>query len=272
MKIDYHIHTNCSDGVYSILEILNLIQKNDIQQFSITDHDSIESISILSKLLPASSAFIPGMEITCAEYTLKDFPYPFSIHLLGYHFDSHNPYLIAALESRKKRVENTFCNLLKEISLVVHQSLSLQDIPISCGIVMQLCDIQEYVRLSFPEYYEQLVPMIHSYAVPLSDSNISIKEGIDLIHNAGGKAVWAHPYHIYHRFQKRIIELCDVEIILKELLSLGLDGIEANYLDFSMEQRNCLQKLAHTHHLLITSGSDFHGSIRRSRMGVDELK
>ncbi len=269
MKIDYHIHTNYSDGIYSIPDILSIIQKNDIRYFSITDHDNIESVFALTQLRPDFSTYLPGVEITCAEYALNGISYPFSIHLLGYEFDPKNSNLISALDVRRKRVDNTFLNLLKEISSVVHNDILLQNIPISCGVVLQLCDIQTYIEEHFPAHCEKVIPIIRNYAPLLSQSNIGVQEAIEIIHNAGGKAVWAHPFHIYSHFKKVNISLLETETILKELISLGIDGIEANYLDFSPSQRNTLKNLAISNDLFYTGGSDFHGSKNRDCIGIE---
>lgn len=269
MKVDYHIHTNYSDGIYSIPEILSLIRKNDIHYFSITDHDNIESVTKLTQLQLDFSTYISGVEITCAEYTLDNISSPFSIHILGYDFDPLNPELISVLETRKQRVENTFHNLLNEISLIIQKNILLADIPISCGVVLQLCDIQNYITEIFPIYSDKVCPLINDYAFHLSNSNISIKEAIDAIHSAGGKAVWAHPYHVYNHFKKKTITLSEVEYILIELMNLDIDGIEANYLDFLPKQRDTLKALAIRNHLLYTSGSDYHGSLGRNCIGIE---
>ena len=269
MNIDYHIHTNYSDGISSISDILSLIQKNKIHYFSVTDHDNIESVSELTQLQFDFSTYISGVEITCAEYTLNDISTPFSIHLLGYGFDPLNPDLISILETRKKRVENTFYNLLNEISCIVQKNILLTDIPISCGVVLQLCDVQNYITSLFPIYSDKVRTLINDYAFHLSNSNISIEEAIDAIHHAGGKAVWAHPYHVYHQFRKKTITLSEVKYILNELMVFGIDGIEANYLDFFPKQRDTLKELAIRNHLLYTGGSDYHGFPGRDDMGIE---
>ena len=106
ITLDYHIHSNFSDGTLCINHILDLIRANNIQKFSITDHDNIESIPEVFRLLPDVSSYIPGIEFTCSQHQLMGFSFPFSIHLLGYNFDYKNKALNLALEERKKRVDS----------------------------------------------------------------------------------------------------------------------------------------------------------------------
>ena len=269
MKIDYHIHTKYSDGICSVEDIVNLISKNQIQYFSITDHDTLGADSEINNWNLNNSVFVTGIEFTCAEQTINQLSYPFSIHLLGYGLDCENKELKDALAERKKRVNSTFLSLLKALHPYVQHEIFMEEIPISCGIVMQLCDIHNYIKANFPLHYEQTAAIIDSYAMPLSRENISIKDAISLIHNAGGKAVWAHPFHIYRNFQKNEISLKEVEYVLHELLKLNIDGIEANYLDFSYNQRNKLLELAHKNNIFSTGGSDYHGSHGRNSIGID---
>ena len=81
--------------------------------------------------------------------------------------------------------------------------------------------------------------------------------------------MWAHPFCTYRRFHK--IRMSREEIIdaLPEMKETGLDGLEADYLDFTEEERGWLRDIASRNGLITTAGSDFHGSPGRSRMGVD---
>ncbi|MBR5598158.1 MAG: PHP domain-containing protein [Lachnospiraceae bacterium] len=269
ITLDYHIHSNFSDGTLCISNILDLIRTNNIQKFSITDHDNIESIPEVFRLLPDVSSYIPGIEFTCSEHQLMGFPFPFSIHLLGYNFDYKNKALNLALKERTARVDSVFSSLLADISLLTNKQITLQEIPISCGVVMQLCDIEAFVQNNFPQYYKQSLPLISSYATPLSEANINITDAINLIHNAGGIAVWAHPFFVYHNFQKKEISFSEVNTILSMLMEHNIDGIEANYFDFSILQQQQLKNLALEKQLIYTCGSDFHGSSHRNHMGID---
>ena len=63
--MDLHIHTDFSDGSWSKETLLDEINQKDISIFSITDHDSIESVKLMeTKELKSGQIFIPGVEIS----------------------------------------------------------------------------------------------------------------------------------------------------------------------------------------------------------------
>src|SRR5205085_7695131 len=77
-----------------------------------------------------------------------------------------------------------------------------------------------------------------------------------LIHAAGGVAVLAHPY------QLKLATLEEAERLIVELAALGLDGIEALYSRHRQEERDAYAQMARRHGLLVTGGSDYHGTYK----------
>jgi PAS domain S-box-containing protein len=82
---------------------------------------------------------------------------------------------------------------------------------------------------------------------------LEVGEAIALIHRAGGRAFWAHPL----MFESDLEQL---DAMIGELKSNGLDGIEAIYASFSEIEQVSLRSLAQKHDLLVCAGTDFHGS------------
>ncbi|OUP50400.1 PHP domain-containing protein [Lachnoclostridium sp. An181] len=271
MKIDYHIHTLCSDGIFTVEEVLNFIQNQGIQSFSITDHDTVSGTKTAKNFAAEHKDplhFISGIEITCREISIPNVSTPFSIHLLGYGFDENNEKLLKRLAERATMSRHVFETLAGELSSLGYNT-KIEDIPISCGNVLQLCDVSSYIQKIYAPKDETPFALIDSYASPLSSVNITPKEGITLIHGAGGMAVWAHPFCVYHHFQKVQISRQDIDTILSYLTSIGLDGLEADYLAFSETDRQWLRALAARFGCFYTAGSDFHGANGRDIMGVD---
>ena len=54
MKIDLHIHTNYSDGIFSPEEIVAIALKRKVPKIAITDHDCVNGI-VVAKNLRANS-------------------------------------------------------------------------------------------------------------------------------------------------------------------------------------------------------------------------
>ncbi len=84
---------------------------------------------------------------------------------------------------------------------------------------------------------------------------ITLEEGIKLIHNSKGLAVLAHP---------ATLKLDDEELESKllQFKSLGLDGMECYYSQYSLEQIDKYIAMAFKAGLSVTGGSDFHGATK----------
>ena len=95
-KYDLHIHSQFSDGDYSVEEIVSKVRECGIDIFSITDHDNIESIKAMKNVDKRGLVYIPGVEISCEKDDYK-------MHILGYNIDANNTKLIQLLQNMKLR-------------------------------------------------------------------------------------------------------------------------------------------------------------------------
>jgi predicted metal-dependent phosphoesterase TrpH len=77
----------------------------------------------------------------------------------------------------------------------------------------------------------------------------TVEEAIEVIHAAGGLAVWAHPYW----------DVDQAEHALRGFAAQGLDGVEAFYVTHSEEQTRHLHAIARELGLITTGSTDFHG-------------
>jgi hypothetical protein len=80
----------------------------------------------------------------------------------------------------------------------------------------------------------------------------TVAQAIEVVHAAGGLAVWAHPYW----------DLADdaaVRATLERFAAAGLDGVEVFYITHDERQTRLLHRAARDHGLLTTGSSDFHG-------------
>ena len=83
-----------------------------------------------------------------------------------------------------------------------------------------------------------------------SGFRLSVQEAIKLIHSAGGVAVLAHPYMLHN------------DALIAEFAGYGLEGIEVHYPEHSQAMVNFYLDLAKKLNLLVTGGTDFHGSAK----------
>ena len=101
-KIDLHMHTDISDGTDTPQEILPHVREAGIRLFSVTDHDSIKSSTVIPALLREGDPFfLPGVEFSCRD---EDGKY----HILGYGYDP-------ASESMRSVVEKGHRNRMNKV-------------------------------------------------------------------------------------------------------------------------------------------------------------
>lgn len=236
MKVDYHLHTNCSDGTLSVSELVSLASQMQLTHIAICDHDTLDGQAIAKKLVPETIHVTTGIEITVREEIIPGYSTPCSIHLLGYHIHEQDCVLQTLLKERKQRVNDVFDQLFYDVR-GAGLSLTRSPIPRSCANVLQLSDIVQHVFAQVPSIDHQWIQHIEQYAETLSAANIGLQEGIDAIHHAGGIAIWAHPFHIYQKFQKCCLLPHNIEAMKASLIAAGIDGLEALYYDFDETQQ-----------------------------------
>jgi len=98
----------------------------------------------------------------------------------------------------------------------------------------------------FPPY---LVPGAQAY---VARSRPTVAQAIEVIHAAGGVAVWAHPFWDVEAPEEALATLA-------EFAGAGLDGVECFYVTHSAEQTRLLHEFAASRGLLTTGSTDFHG-------------
>ncbi|MDR1621722.1 MAG: PHP domain-containing protein, partial [Synergistaceae bacterium] len=111
LKIDLHLHSDCSDGVLSPDELVRELRAKRVSAASLTDHDTIDGVkSFLTRCRRASIKGVAGVELSAAHDGV--------LHILGYRFDVENEALRSALEQNRKarNLRNVrICEKLREL-------------------------------------------------------------------------------------------------------------------------------------------------------------
>ncbi len=112
MKIDLHCHSHFSDGSASYEQILNLLYRENIKHFSITDHDYYGG-ELNAFFLYKNITYYKGIEISAKDYSTNK-----KVHLLGYGFNHESKRLKEYMEYyyniRKENSRNIINSLIKE--------------------------------------------------------------------------------------------------------------------------------------------------------------
>ncbi len=258
VKIDLHIHSTASDGTLSPIEILNLAQKLNLGAIAITDHDTIDgSKEALSFGIPPSVKFLTGVEISASPP--PSFTCSGSFHILGYDIDLEDIVLnqtLEKLQQARRRRNPRILELLNRLGI----ELTLSEIQNAFGECQHGRPhiAQLIVKKGYAETIDEVFETYLGRGKPayVDKYRVSCAKAIEIILNAGGIPVLAHPILLELDKDDR---LEDLVITLKEM---GLKGIEVYYPEHNPEQISCYTKIANQHNLLITGGTDFHGVIK----------
>lgn len=252
-RADLHCHSTCSDGTFSPENIIQLASDIGLSAISITDHDTIDAYTTAApKAKEMGIDLISGAEFSSV---LGDH----SVHILAYAFPLNSQIIKDfCLKHHERRVERNkmILQLLEQHSMPISEQdvydvLSL-DTPfdhrsIGRPHIAQAMLKKGYIESITEGFQKYLAEGKSCYA---QGASFSAQETIDVIHEAKGLAVIAHPHLINH------------SPTLQELLKMNFDGIECYYAKFPKGSEKRWIKLAEYRNWLITGGSDFHGAIK----------
>ncbi len=257
--INLHIHSNFSDGEYSVAQIVSTLQAQGITYFSITDHDEVLANSIaLNLAIEKGLKYIPGIELTCNFQGELDFSDSYTMHIVGLGINSS---LMKQLLD-KNRIEQSkkLFELFNFLKSGEYRRMELINIINSDGLILRRTLIaKELVRQGYFHSTSEVFKLLldsPAYA-PYANNRFSIREGIEAIHRCGGKAIWAHPF-IIRKGYKVVLTAEQVASLLSILVGYGLDGIETYYLGFDSHQVEVLHNFALNNNLLESIATDFH--------------
>ncbi len=257
MNIDLHIHSSASDGSYAPAEILHLIKEHNLSAFSITDHDTIDgNMVLLDSGLSESDNFLTGVEIS--SYPPEPFISSGSFHILGYGFDPGNTELNAALKKFQTAREERNPQIISRLNNM-GVDLCMEEVlkEAGGGLIGRPHMASLLLKKGYVSSIKEAFDTLLAKGKPAFVDKYRVNAGnaIKLINNAGGISVLAHPVSLEMAYD-------ELSKLLKELTILGLDGLEAYYTNHSQEATERYCALAREAGLLVTGGSDFHGSLK----------
>ena len=254
-RADLHLHTTASDGCWTPEQLVEEVRQAGIELFSITDHDSLGSLSVTADLVRGSGlSFLPGVELSaCMGSQLY--------HLLAYGIDPDNPTLNALVQANNSRLQGTSDDAV--IMLV------------EAGFAISLDDYASYVwdrrrggwkALNFlidrgfcrdvRSYFDEL--FVGKLAHPQADFPPP-EEVIEAARHAGGVVVLAHPgTRFYNGLGNERLD---------GLVEMGLSGVECYSMQHDAATTSRFLEYCRSRRLLITGGSDCHGGLVQRSLG-----
>jgi len=267
-ECDMQVHSSYSaDGAYTPDVIFARAKKIGLKGLVITDHNVTAGIG--PSLIAAKKykiATLQGIEIS-TKYKGAD------IHILGYstRFDfkvleKGMKKTIAGYNSRSMAIAKKV-NRLKIARVDFKKLLAKTRTFVSKVNIAQIIARQEKITLPQAlKFVERGGPAF----IPYGQWAMSPEDAVELIHRAGGIAVFAHPGDMFYsrsvytkRQAKKIIQE-----LLKKLLQLSLDGIEVYYPTHTKKDTQYFISIAKKYNLLVTGGSDWHSEEKNPNMSL----
>ena len=239
MNVDLHMHTTCSDGLYTPEQLTKMAAEAGLSVMAISDHDTVAAYS--------GHSFAPGIRVIPAIEMSSDYDGE-DVHVLGYYIRP----------DQKELTE--YCRQFKQRRL--NRALEIADRCVSLGYDIDRGQIEGMLAkggtAGRPHIARMLVAKGYFPDVKSVFDTILYRGGpayvpyhrltvdacIDLIHTAGGLAFLAHPGLL-----KRT---------LSRVLAFPFDGLEV-YHPNNRGRCDEFLRIAREHHWLVSGGSDFHG-------------
>lgn len=256
MYIDLHIHSVGSDGLATPKELVRTLVDGNVQVFAITDHDNLDSIAELEFCAKkADIRFIPGIEIS-----VRSEP---DMHIVGLGVDPNNRNLCNYCNESKLRI---MWRIHKIITILTKYNLSydLDELKRSKGRL----DKESFSKVLSGcknEDFTQISDLLNQVRLADKGKHPSLKSAIDLIHQSGGLAVYAHPF----RGKKSTAQVFSE---FEQCIVCGIDGVECFYPGCSGWESEFIIKLSNTHNLFLSGGSDWHGKSSYPAEKIDETQ
>lgn len=248
--IDLHVHSTESDGTLTPEDLVAEAKKAELAAFALTDHDTCQGVG---KAMPlAASAgieLIPGIELS-TDYHGKE------VHIVGLYIDIENEQLL------KKTAEYRKCRSGRNALMV--EALRKEGLSITMEELVAEnpdCVITRANIARFLYEHGQIKSVREAFDRYIGDHckcyvgrlKVASTDAVRLIKEAGGTAILAHPL-LYGLSNTNLQKMID------ELKPVGLDGLEAIYSTYTTGEEQQMKRLARENGLLISGGSDFHGS------------
>lgn len=252
-KVDFHIHTNASDGSWDSEEAVINIKKAGVKYCAISDHDSISNVKLAEYIAKKEGInLIRATEICSKSYDKE-------VHILGYDIDIDDIDLTYTM-TRTKRVRQNRDTRIINWCAKRYDNVSLEEYNIYKMQEMAGLPIMNYLaEKNVCKGIEPFNAIKAQVPVPKEEDLLSSEEIIVAIKKAGGVAVLAHPSYY---FPGNVMP----KDMLENYLSMGIDGIEC-YSTYNplKEQNEYYFDFCKKHDLIVSGGSDCHGSVYTTR-------
>lgn len=266
-RFDLQSHSTQSDGVLEPADVVARAAEAGVQLLALSDHDTVAGVAeAIAAGQQHGVKVVPAVEISAVDDGAAA---PIELHILGYCIDHTGPAMTSRLEDFLADREA--------------RTLRMRDALRDVGFDLDEAEIQERIAAGKPigrphlagavlrapanaqrladEGIDDIGSLIRGYLIEGKPAfrlrqTPTVAEAVQAIHDAGGVAVWAHPFW----------DISDPDVVLASLQrfhDLGIDGVEAFYITHDEAQTRLLTDRAGELGMLTTGSADFHGPENR---------
>lgn len=245
---DLHTHSTCSDGALSPTELVSRAAEKGVTHLALTDHDTLAGLAEAKNSAAANGIeLITGVEISVT-WQRK------ALHIIGLDFDENNIGLIELLDGiqikRQQRAEKIAAKLAKK---GVRDPLENATRLAKGALITRPHFAQCLIDQGFAKDFESAFRHYLGQGKPgfVSTEWVELESALVALHEAGGKAVIAHPrrYRLTHSWMRRL---------LIEFKKFGGKGVEVVTGGSSPGDIEAMTQLSNKYELMASAGSDFH--------------
>ncbi len=271
-RFDLQSHSTHSDGALPAAAVVERAAAAGVELLALSDHDTVGGVSeAIATGERLGLRIVPAVEISAVDngaggagvHEARE------LHILGYNIDHTGAVLTQRLsEFLADREQRT----LRMAAALREAGLELDEREIAARVAdgqpigrphlaeAVLAAPANAARLE-QEGIDDIGSLIRGYLIEGKPAfrlreTPTVAEAIDAIHEAGGLAIWAHPFW-------DISDPDEVLASIERFRALGIDGVEAFYVTHTQEQTELLAERCSALGLLSTGSSDFHGPDNR---------
>jgi hypothetical protein len=266
-RFDLQSHSTNSDGELAAEEVVARAADAGVELLALSDHDTIAGVAeAIAAGEQHGVELVPAVEISAVDEDAKS---PRELHILGYRIDYTGPPMTTRLEAfladREARTLR-MRDALREVGFDLDEAEIEQRIaegkpigrPHLAGAVLRAPANAERLQ---DEGIDDIGSLIRAYLIEGRPAfrlrqTPTVGQAVEAIHDAGGVAIWAHPFW-------DISDRDEVLSSLQRFHDLGIDGVEAFYITHDESQTRLLAATAAELGLLTTGSADFHGPENR---------
>jgi predicted metal-dependent phosphoesterase TrpH len=263
---DLQAHSTHSDGTLPASEVVARAAKAGVELLALSDHDTVTGVSeALAAGEREGVRVVPAVEISSIDLIEDGAANSRELHILGYLIDHAGARITTRLaeflSDREKRTLR-MRDALREVGFDLDEAELQERIgagkpigrPHLAGAVLRAPANAERLQ---QEGIDDVGSLIRGYLIEGKPAfrlrqTPTVAQAIEAIHEAGGVAVWAHPFW-------DVADPTEVLAMVERFRELGIDGVEAFYLTHTSEQTELLAARCAELELLSTGSSDFHG-------------